>query len=68
MNLPLAHHNAIVALPVFAPALVVIVFLLIHRLREKRRWEEEEAGEASRETAKTRPDDGFSRSRGIGPR
>ena len=43
MTLPLAHHNAIVALPVFAPALVVIVFLLVHRLREKRRWEEEEA-------------------------
>ena len=49
MTLPLAHHNAIVALPVFAPALVVIVFLLVHRLRERRRWEEEEAAEASRE-------------------
>jgi hypothetical protein len=68
VNLPLAHHNAIVALPVFAPALVVIAFLLVHRLREKRRWEEEEAAEASRETAKTRPDDAFLRSRGIGPR
>jgi hypothetical protein len=43
VSLPLAHHNAIVALPVFAPALVVIVFLLVHRLREKRQWEEEEA-------------------------
>lgn len=43
MILPLAHHNAIVALPVFAPALIVILFLLIHRMREKKRWEEEEA-------------------------
>ena len=43
MILPLAHHSALVALPVFAPALVVIVVLLVHRLREKRRWEEEEA-------------------------
>ncbi len=42
MNLPLAHHNAIVALPVFAPALVVILVLLIHRLREGRHWDEEE--------------------------
>jgi hypothetical protein len=45
MTLPLAHHNAIVALPVFAPALVVILFLLVHRLRERRRWEEEEKAE-----------------------
>lgn len=43
MNLPLAHHNAIVALPVFAPALVVIFVLLVHRLRESRHWDEEEA-------------------------
>ena len=43
MNLPLAHHNAIVALPVFAPALVVILVLLVHRLREGRHWDEEEA-------------------------
>jgi hypothetical protein len=42
VNLPLAHHNAIVALPVFAPALVVILFLLVHRLREGRHWDEEE--------------------------
>jgi hypothetical protein len=66
VNLPLAHHNAIVALPVFAPALVVIVFLLVHRLREGRRWREEEAAEASRETAKEHPEDAFPRSRGIG--
>lgn len=42
MNLPLAHHNALVALPVFAPALVVILVLLVHRLREGRHWDEEE--------------------------
>lgn len=47
MTLPLAHHNAIMALPVFAPALVVILFLLIHRLRERRRWEEEDETLAS---------------------
>jgi len=40
--LPLAHHSALVALPVFAPALVVVLFLLVHRLRERRRWDEEE--------------------------
>jgi hypothetical protein len=43
VTLPLAHHSALVALPVFAPALVVIVFLLVHRRREKRRWEAEES-------------------------
>lgn len=42
MILPLAHHNAIVALPVFAPALVVIVVLIVHHLRERRHWDEEE--------------------------
>lgn len=42
MILPLAHHSALVALPVFAPALVVILFLLVHRMRERKRWEEEE--------------------------
>lgn len=68
MTLPLAHHNAIVALPVFAPALVVIAFLLVHRMRERRRWEEEEAAEASHEAAKAHPEDAFPRSRGIGPR
>jgi GAF domain-containing protein len=40
--LPLAHHNAIVALPVFAPALVVIAVLVVHHLRERRHWEDEE--------------------------
>jgi GAF domain-containing protein len=44
--LPLAHHSAIVALPVFAPALVVILVLLVHHLRERRHWDEEEETEA----------------------
>jgi GAF domain-containing protein len=41
--LPLAHHNAIVALPVFAPALIVILVLVVHHLRERRYWDEEES-------------------------
>jgi hypothetical protein len=40
--LPLAHHNAIVALPVFAPALVVVIVLAVHHLRERRRWNDEQ--------------------------
>jgi hypothetical protein len=44
--LPLAHHNAIVALPVFAPAIVVILVLIVHHLRERRHWDEEEEMEA----------------------
>jgi GAF domain-containing protein len=40
--LPLAHHNAIVALPVFAPALVVILVLVVHHLRERRHWDDED--------------------------
>lgn len=43
MILPLAHHAAIVALPVFAPALVVILVLVVHHLRERRHWDEEES-------------------------
>jgi hypothetical protein len=38
--LPLADHDAIAALPVFAPALVICGVLLIHFLRERRRWED----------------------------
>jgi len=41
--LPLAHHPILVSLPVFAPAVVIVLFLIVHRLREGRRWEEEEA-------------------------
>jgi GAF domain-containing protein len=44
--LPLAHHNAIVALPVFAPAIVVILVLIVHYLRERRHWDEEEETQA----------------------
>lgn len=46
MILPLAHHSALVALPVFAPALVVILALLVHHLRERRQWDEEEPGDS----------------------
>lgn len=42
MTLPLAHHSLVVALPVFAPALVVIAVIAVHYLRERRRWDEEE--------------------------
>ncbi|HEY6551449.1 MAG TPA: hypothetical protein VIY71_09660 [Solirubrobacterales bacterium] len=38
---PLAHHTAVAALPVFAPALVVCIVLVVHFLRERRRWDEE---------------------------
>lgn len=44
MILPLAHHSALVALPVFAPALVIVAVLVIHRRRESPRWSEDEAG------------------------
>lgn len=44
MILPLAHHPVLVSLPVFAPAVAVVLVLLIHRMRERRRWDEEEAG------------------------
>jgi hypothetical protein len=42
MILPLAHHNAIVALPVFAPAIVVCLVLIAHRLRSRGQWDDEE--------------------------
>ncbi|HEX5984170.1 MAG TPA: hypothetical protein VFY69_08190 [Solirubrobacterales bacterium] len=44
MMLPLAHHPILVSLPVFAPALVIVLLLVFHRLREGRRWDEEEVG------------------------
>lgn|GEM_PF-1477918 len=44
MILPLAHHNAVAALPVFAPAIVICLVLLVHALRERRRWDEEPEG------------------------
>jgi GAF domain-containing protein len=40
--LPLAHHNAIVALPVFAPAVVIVLLLVVHHLRERRHWDDED--------------------------
>ena len=46
MILPLAHHAAVVALPVFAPALIVIGVLVVHHLRERRHWGEEEETKA----------------------
>ena len=46
MILPLAHHNAIAALPVFAPAIVVCLVLLVHFLRERRHWDKEPEGGA----------------------
>lgn len=33
--LPLAHHSLIVALPAFAPVLIVCAFLLVHALRHR---------------------------------
>lgn len=42
MILPLAHHNTIEALPVFAPALIVCLAVAIHFIRDRRRWDEED--------------------------
>jgi hypothetical protein len=39
--LPLAHHAAVAALPVLAPALVVCLVLLVHFLSTRRDWDEE---------------------------
>jgi hypothetical protein len=44
---PVAHHTAVQALPVFAPALVVCIVLIVHFLRERRRWDEESEEEAN---------------------
>jgi hypothetical protein len=38
--LPLADHTTIQALPVLAPALVVCIVLVVHHLRERRRWDD----------------------------
>jgi GAF domain-containing protein len=40
--LPLAHHQTIMALPVFAPAVVIVLVLVVHHLRERRHWDEED--------------------------
>lgn len=44
MTLPLAHHAAVAALPVFAPALTVVLVLAVRYLRERRHRDEEEPG------------------------
>jgi len=43
----LAHHTAVAALPVFAPALVICIVLVVHFLRERRHWDDEPEGEAN---------------------
>ena len=45
--LPLAHHAAVAALPVFAPALVICLVLLVHFLRTRRHWEPDEEGDGA---------------------
>jgi hypothetical protein len=42
VTLPLAHHNAIAALPVFLPALIVCLVVAVHWLRNRGKWEEED--------------------------
>jgi hypothetical protein len=42
MILPLAHHNAIQALPVFAPMVVVCIVLAVRFIRDRRNWEADE--------------------------
>ena len=58
--LPLAHHNTVAALPVFAPALVVCIVLLVHFIRARRHWDEEEASDVAQpdalDPAQARPD------------
>jgi hypothetical protein len=43
MTLPLAHHAAVAALPVFAPALIVVIVLAVRVLRERRHWDDDES-------------------------
>ncbi|HEX5608720.1 MAG TPA: hypothetical protein VFX45_01350 [Solirubrobacterales bacterium] len=47
MTLPLAHHAAVAALPVFLPALIICCVLLVHFLRARRRWDEEDGGDSA---------------------
>jgi uncharacterized membrane protein len=42
MTMPLACTNAIVALPVFAPVLLVILVIAVHYVRERRHWNDED--------------------------
>ncbi|MGN6254321.1 MAG: hypothetical protein ACTHO8_04990 [Solirubrobacterales bacterium] len=48
MILPLAHHNLVISLPVFGPAVVVCVVVAIHHFRERRRWDDEETEDSPR--------------------
>lgn len=41
MTLPFAHHAAVAALPVFAPALIIIGVLTVRYLRERHTWDDE---------------------------
>lgn len=45
MTLPLAHHAAVAALPVFGPALIVGIVVLVNYLRSRGEWADEEEGE-----------------------
>jgi hypothetical protein len=41
VSLVLAHHPAVSALPVFAPALIVCAVLVVQYLRNRRDWDDE---------------------------
>jgi len=41
MTLVLAHHAAVAALPVFAPAVIIIAVLSVRYLRERHHWDDE---------------------------
>jgi hypothetical protein len=47
LALPLAHHNAVAALPVFVPALIVGIVVLVHYLRSRGEWDEEDEDEGA---------------------
>lgn len=51
LALPLAHHNAIAALPVFVPALIVAIVVLVHYLRSRGEWDEEDGEDEGAPTA-----------------
>ena len=42
MMAPVACTSAIVALPVFAPVLLVTLVIFVHYMRERRHWDEED--------------------------
>jgi hypothetical protein len=42
VTLPLAHHAAVAALPVFGPALIVLLVVAVHYLRNRGEWDEED--------------------------